>query len=413
MRHVGTPVKMKAHQHGKEGLKRHIERIEDLTAIVKMMHIDEETRHDRLNSAIYSLFPFFLVACCVISAVLLFINGFDGIEDLMLSLCQGFVIGFIFLGIPTTLLSDKGVMGFSKQLAIYLLVPIVVGATMTIAGYTVAPWILEFSLMPHMGSFVPDLIRMCIEMYIFILCGSLAINAVITVVVAYLSRYMGKIYLSVEDARKSGATRGARLSEAMFQVPDIIDVEDVELEPFVDQDRIQWYRAFGLAFTMFMFGTVICSNIFLNPYFIEIIPYDEMVVIGVLLSMFLPVLIFPWQITEAVGAKVKSKARDYYLWKGLKNRLYQSFFTVAVFVLLIFILIYLGIDFSTVAYTYLAYLSIMGAVSLLYAFIYYNRHYVGFKSGVAKNFYTLKEAKRNEEEEETAENTLPDGSIDR
>ncbi len=100
---------------------------------------------------------------------------------------------------------------------------------------------------------------------------------------------------------------------------------------------------------------------------------------------------------------MKSAARDYYVWKGMKRTIYQSFFTLAVFILLIFILMYLNIDFGRVLVTYLGYIALMAVISLGYSFLYFNRHYQGFKRGIIKGFYRAKEERIRADPEEKAE----------
>jgi hypothetical protein len=136
---------------------------------------------------------------------------------------------------------------------------------------------------------------------------------------------------------------------------------------------------------------VICSYFFINPLFLQIIPFEEMLLIGTLLSLFISPLVIPWSIVKSIGAKVKSSApRDFYLWKGMRGRLYQGFFAIAFFMMLLTLSVYMGMDFSRIVTTYLGYVAFMGIISLITSFVYVNTYYKGFKNGIIKSYLLSK-----------------------
>ncbi len=149
-----------------------------------------------------------------------------------------------------------------------------------------------------------------------------------------------------------------------------------------------------MAFDIFYMGFIICSYIFLNPYFVNEMPIEEMVMVSLLLSLFIAALIIPWHIIRAVGAKAISQApRELYLWRGMKRRLSMSVLAITFFMLLITLLAYLDMDFSKVLITYGSYILLMGVTSILYSFIYVNNFYSQFKKGLVDNFNDEKQKK--------------------
>jgi hypothetical protein len=172
----------------------------------------------------------------------------------------------------------------------------------------------------------------------------------------------------------------------VYGIPDIIDVQRIELEPIPNNNKFPTKMFFSLAFSIFALGLSISSYIFLNPIFQSALTLEETVIIAVIVAFFVPVLIIPWFITRETGAKVKSQARDYYLWKGMKRRLYQGFFAIVVLLSMLTISLYLGYDIIRTSYTYAGYVLITAFLSLIYAFIYANHYHKGFKEGIVKEF---------------------------
>ncbi|MDY0293938.1 MAG: hypothetical protein RBQ77_05175 [Candidatus Methanomethylophilaceae archaeon] len=388
---------------GEKHVRREIARIDEKVSVVRKLYLDESTRHDMVDARITRYFPYFLVMCAVLIAALLWMGGTMDVQYLLRDICLGFIIGFSLLGIYSTLASDRGAIPPAVTALVYLLFPPVAAAIVLALAHTVLPGALESNFVSHTGDLAYDFVVQSVRIYFVVGVTLLTINGVISVVVAYFRKYIGRVYVSIGDVDTRNPDRGGKVMMTLFGIPDIIDVESVDIEPLDDEGVFPVRAMFGLAFAMFLLGVMVCSNIFLNPYFIEQMEYGDMTLIATMLSLFLPVLVFPWQITKAIGVKVKSSARDYYVWKGMKRTIYQSFFTLAVFILLIFILMYLNIDFGRVLVTYLGYIALMAVISLGYSFLYFNRHYQGFKRGIIKGFYRAKEERIRADPEEKAE----------
>jgi len=233
-----------------------------------------------------------------------------------------------------------------------------------------------------------DLASILISVYSLTLMLFFVAYGVVSVIVGFFRSYFYRVLRSLEypwEKRKN------HIPEWLFQIPDIIDVRSVELEPNVEDDKFNFELFVNTAFSLFTLGTVICSYIFINPLFLQIIPFEEMLIIGMLLSLFMSPLVIPWSIVKSIGAKVTSDApRDFYLWKGMRGRLYQGFFTITFFMMLLTLSVYMGMDFSRIATTYLGYVAFMGIVATVTSFVYVNTYYKGFKNGIVKSYVRSK-----------------------
>jgi len=216
-------------------------------------------------------------------------------------------------------------------------------------------------------------------------------HGVISTVVAYFRKYTARIYLSIEKIKNDGTDSGRnKISRWVYDIPDIIDIERIELEPVRDDGRFPVKMFASMAFSIFALGLCVSSYIFVNPIFQSTLTLGETVIMGVILTFFIPVLVIPWFITMDVGAKIKSQAKDYYLWKGMRRRLYQGFFSFALLSSMFVISMYLGYDLERTLLTYAGYVAITAFLSLLYAFIYADYYHKGFKKGIIDQFEEMK-----------------------
>ena len=153
-------------------------------------------------------------------------------------------------------------------------------------------------------------------------------------------------------------------------------------------------------------GVVICSFIFLSPYFVSEMPIEVMLMTSVLLSLFISALIVPWHIVRCIGVKAKSDApRDVYLWKGMRRRLTTSAVVLMFFFLLFLMLAYLKMDLTKVLIIYVSYLIFISVISTLYSFMYVNNFYHRFKKGMIDSF-TFEKEKMEKKIKEKSEKPL-------
>ena len=353
-----------------------------------VINVDEETRHDRLDKLIVKVFPVFLVLCVIFTVFLIFyLNNFS-FRGVIFGICLGFVLSFAALGIVCITLADKGVITGIYIVPLIIIIPALVSLLMNFIGSNIGFNEFMVKYFDIFGKNL-DLVSILISVYSITLLFFCVAYGVLSVIVGYFRSYFYRVLRSLE---KPLETRRGRISKWLFQIPDIIDVESIELDPDTDDDKFNTALFFSTFFSLFVLGIVICSYLFINPLFLRVMPFEEMLLIGMLLSLFISPLVIPWSIVKSIGAKVTSDApRDYYLWKGMRGRLYQGFFAITFFMMLLTLSVYLGMDFSRIATTYLGYLIFMGTISVITSFIYVNTYYKGFKNGIIKSYILSKE----------------------
>jgi hypothetical protein len=369
-----------------DGSKRKIP--QPVAYVRKVISLDEETRHDKLDRLVLKIFPSFLLACAVLIAFLtIYLDNYT-FMGVIFAICVGFVLGFMVLGAVCLILSDRGVISERYVILAVIIIPLVFTVLMYPFGakFGFSDFIVNYFeiFQLHAG-----IISFLIGIYTITIVVFLVAYGVVSVIAGYFRSYFYRVLRSLEAPPEK---RKNHIPEWLFQIPDIIDIRTVEFEPEPDDGKFNKGLFRNTALSIFVLGIVICSFLFINPLFLEIITFDEMLLTGMLLSMFISPLVIPWSIVKSIGAKITSDApRDFYLWKGMRKRLYEGFFTVTIFLMLIVLSLYLGMDFSRIAVTYIAYITFIGLIAIVTSFVYVNVFYRGFKNGIIKSYNRSKE----------------------
>ncbi|MDR0509263.1 MAG: hypothetical protein LBG63_05545 [Candidatus Methanoplasma sp.] len=358
------------------------------TYLRTIINPDEETKHDKLDKFIVKVCPPFAATCTIFALFLIFYMRDYSFTGAVFGVCLGFALGFIILGVVCVILSDRGVITRKYVVPVVIIVPMLIAVVLYYAGTNtgVSDFIVKY--FDVFGKNM-DMISLLVGVYSIALMVLLVAYAVVSVIVSYFRSYFYRVLRSLENPLE---TKRSRITNWLFQIPDIIDVRSVELEPDTEDNRFNLELFVNIAFSLFLLGIVICSYLFINPLFLEIMSFEEMLLIGMLMSLFISPLVIPWSIVKSVGAKITSDApRDFYLWKGMRGRLYQGFFTITFFMMLLTLSVYLGMDFSRILMTYLGYVSFIGVISIVTSFVYVNTYYKGFKNGIIKSYLRSKE----------------------
>ena len=148
---------------------------------------------------------------------------------------------------------------------------------------------------------------------------------------------------------------------------------------------------------MVVLAMMISSYLFLNPLFLSIIDWKTMLSIMLMLSMFVPVLIIPWQIVKELGAVVISDApRPYYLWTGAKRRLFYIFASLGAFMMMLVLSVYFGFNFIDIMQTYIVFLVPLVLTTIVYSLIYANNFSEPMKVSIVERFTEWKEKRCRE-----------------
>ena len=339
-------------------------------------------------------FPYFVVACLVgWIADILYLNNFT-FSVLIENLCLVFVTGFALLGMYCTKGMEKG--PFPKWALFLFAVGISaliwwVGMKLDFLVYANA----VNAIMNTLGIALSQSALNVISFLVVVAITFFTTIGVLTVTVAYLRVYLVNVFKSMEEHAKTGVRAKA---ETFFMVPDIIDVKGVELEPEISGHEFNISSMTFLSVYMVVLAMMISSYLFVNPLFLSVMSWKTMLSIMLMLSMFVPVLIIPWQIVKELGARVVSDApRPYYLWTGAKWRLFYIFATLGAFMMMIVLSVYFGFQFWDILGTYIVFLIPLVLTTLAYSLIYANNFSEPMKISIADRFMKWKCREENED----------------
>ena len=314
-------------------------------------------------------FPYFVLVCIIgWIADILYLNNYT-FTVLIENLCLVFVTGFALLGMYFTYSMEKG--PFPKWFL--FLAAVAISAVIWWVGVR-----LDFLIYVHAVEAIMNTLGIMLSQTALNVLSFLVVIAftffttvgVLTVTSSYLRVYLVNVFKSMQEHTKTGH-RGK--AENFFMVPDIIDVTDVELTPEVGSHKFRIDSMIFLSVYMMVLAVMISSYLFVNPLFLSVMSWKTMLSIMLMLSMFVPVLIIPWQIVKELGAKAISDApRPYYLWTGAKRRLFYVFATLGAFMMMIVLSVYFGFQFWDIISTYIVFLVPLVLTTLIYSLIYAN-----------------------------------------
>jgi hypothetical protein len=341
-------------------------------------------RRQRMDGFVTRAFPWLILFSLILVLLIGWMLRASSFADYLYAVCLGFVFGFCLLGLLCSFMMDRGVIRSWIGRAVILVMPLLIGLVLFEMGEGAYPNIFMIRFFNIFGDTV-TCASVVFAVYSLFVAVYLVSVGVASVVVSYFRTNTHRILRYIRNAR-GDVTLKKRFTYRFFEIPDIIDVEDVRLDPEPDDGSFNRGVFLSMFSGLFSLGVVVCSYMFLNPLFLTEMRYDEMLIIAMMISMFLSTLVIPWNIMRTVGAHVISQARPYYLWKGMKNRLYQGFFAIAFIVMILSMSAYFGMDFSRIAMTYLGYVLFMALIAGLSSFVYVNNFYNGFREGIAARF---------------------------
>jgi len=355
---------------------------------------DRQTKQDKLDNFILSLFPSFVVACAAVVVAVFLLSGNLTFGHFLVTLSWVYVMGFALLGVMAVILSENDVVRMRYSILIEAAITLIIAIFLwELFGtqYGLNAFLVRFFTFISYEGFEVNFWDVLASVCIIALLVVFTAHGVLAVVVAYFRKNYHRILLALE---KPGESRLKRIASRLFAVPDIIDVTEVTIDPRMDDTEFNVAEFRGISIAQIVAGMTISSYLFLNPVFLETIPFDEMMIFMMLVSMFLCVIIVPCSILRSLGAQAHSAApRPFILWKGMKNRLFQSYFVLAVVMTLLGISAYTGMDMGRIFVSYVGYLVFLALMSITVSFVYLNTFYVSFKNGIIRYFLRAKYGK--------------------
>jgi len=321
----------------------------------------------------------------IATVVLTLVRGRFEFWGFLSQLCVIFAMAFALIGIWASFYMDKG--PFPMWLMVGIAVSALAMAWLFITGSDEVLFLRGLdSLSGTVTTSYSDAFRIADLLFtLFIML--MAPIGILTTICAMLAKYMPGVLLSVETGNKKGKNPAAKF----FKVPDIIDVDRVELVPEEDNHEVDYRSFLWLTVYTFALGVLVCSMLFLNPMMLETVPKGLIVRLMIVLSLFLPAMVIPWLCIKSTGARVISRApRPYYLWIGARKQLFTCFATLGLFFFSFLISIYYGNTIEAIAEYYIEYLVPLAAISLATGMFYSNCFSRSLRDNICHDFYTRK-----------------------
>ena len=352
-----------------------------------------EKRHslsysEHRDAKIAKYFPLFVVGCVAIWIILVVMMQSYTLQGIIKILCFTFIVGFTIIGVPLFAFMNAGL--FPKWvLAIHSM--LLSSLVVLFGHFTAHEYINQVfgGVFEDMGIDLSGWVLTVVVWAVLTAIILFSTTGVIYVVVVYLKKFFPGVFLKLYIHSKQGVRAGA---EKFFAIPDIIDVKDVIIDPIIDRRRFNTRVALKLGFYTILAGVLASSYLFLNPVFLETMSTADMVGIMIMLSIFIPTLIVPWQIVADLNARVVSDApRDYYLWNGAKKTLMGFFLALGVFLTMFLIALSYGYSMESMLVNYGYLLVPLICVSQMYSLIYANNYVEDLKEYIAEAFQRAKD----------------------
>ncbi len=347
-------------------------------------------RSMKRDSTVTRIFPYLVVACVAFTLILTVVRGSFEFWGFLNQLCVVFALAFALVGTWASMYMDKG--PFPMWILVGIIVVTLIMAWAYIAGADTVLFLKGLDSYKSMepGTYTKTF-RMA-DMLFTLFVMLMAPIGVLTTVSAMLRKYIPGVLLSVETGNAKGKNPAAKF----FMVPDIIDINRVELVPekgsySIDLESLTWLTGYT-----FGLGVLVCSMLFLNPVVLETVPEHLIIRVMIILSLFLPAMVIPWLSVKSVGARVISGApRPYYLWIGARRRLFTGFATLGLFFFSLLIAVYYGNDVETILRYYVRYLVPLAAISLVTGMFYANCFSRNLRDAICQEYCLMKSGRKS------------------
>ena len=108
----------------------------------------------------------------------------------------------------------------------------------------------------------------------------------------------------------------------LFAVPEVLDPSSLRVAGRAPRTTIRWNDLGPAVAWQLLFGIVLAMYVSLNPFVADESPATLLRIFGILTAgaIFLPVLVLPWFLYAALGAKIDGGVKDFYLFDGMRAR---------------------------------------------------------------------------------------------
>ena len=121
-----------------------------------------------------------------------------------------------------------------------------------------------------------------------------------------------------------------------FNVPNDIDTRDLTMDYNLKRASIPWSEIRETMTLSLMIGMFLWIYISMSPRFATLTTFSNVPVYIFAIVLYIPVIVMPWSIFNALHVRVKTKYRDFELYEGIKGTIKRM--VLPIFAALIYVL---------------------------------------------------------------------------
>jgi hypothetical protein len=127
----------------------------------------------------------------------------------------------------------------------------------------------------------------------------------------------------------------ARLLAWVLLIPEHLDTGTLTVKMPERETEFPWKRFWYTMAWMVAFNALVAVYVSLNPFFLRSASLEELISLMTSGFIIVPIVVFPWLITERLDARIEGPVKDFRLYEGIRSRLIRTF--LALGTLMIFI----------------------------------------------------------------------------
>ncbi len=179
----------------------------------------------------------------------------------------------------------------------------------------------------------------------------------------------------------------------LFDLPDVLDARSLRLDPDPPRTKVlpgdmRWPVGWQL-----FFGAILAVYVSFNPFLANRSPEDLLSIFSLLTSasVVIPFLILSWFIYLRVGARLHGQVKDFTLFKGIRARLFQSYFAVGTLIVLVRLSIS-KIEIGAFVSGFSLFMLTLLSIAIISSFVYMNNFENGLTEDIVSEFQGKEDA---------------------
>lgn len=169
----------------------------------------------------------------------------------------------------------------------------------------------------------------------FIFIGSIGVVSTVTSFQRLIFYWViGAVeFMNVKDKM----TLMERLVAFMFNIPNDIDTRNLTMDYNLKRATIPWSEIWETLWMSLMVGIFLWIYISMSPKFATVGTFGNAPIYIFALVLYIPVIVMPWSIFNALHVRIETKYRDFDLYSGIKGtikRMILPMFAALVYVLI-------------------------------------------------------------------------------